>query len=168
MMHPDDIQRIAIAALATVTFCLLRPGIARAEQHIVCPTQVDANQITVTSPAGWKGLYRPKSRALLSDARVWIGPLNDVPGELIGETIKGKNGVTINRFPALDVAPVDSSGAPSPQDKWMVCAYGDGGIVQAIKLPGNTKQCDVIYRRKQDPLEPRRKLIDVISDIVCR
>jgi hypothetical protein len=168
MIRPNDIQRIAIAALAAVTFCLLCPGIARAEQHIVCPPQVDANQIMVTSPSGWRGLYRPKSRAILSDARVWIGPLNDVPGELIGETIKGKNGVTIDRFWALDATPIDSSGAATPQDKWMVCAYGDGGIVQAIKLPENTKQCDVIYRRKQDPLEPRRKLVDVLADIVCK
>jgi hypothetical protein len=49
-----------------------------------------------------------------------------------------------------------------------LCAYGDGGIVQVIKLPENTKQCDVIYRRKQDPLEPRRKLVDVLADIVCK
>jgi hypothetical protein len=168
MNHPSDLQRMALAALATVIFCILRPGIAKAEQHIVCPPQVDASQISVTSPVGWRGLYRPKSKALLSDARVWIGPLNDVPGELIGETVKGKNGITINRFPALDVMPMDSDGVRILQDKWMVCAYGDGGIVQAVKLPDSTKQCDVIYRRMQDPLEPRRKLIDVLADIVCK
>ncbi|TFW33819.1 STY0301 family protein [Massilia horti] len=168
MIHPTDIQRIAVAALVGVTFSILGPGIARAEQHIVCPPQVDASQITVTSAAGWRGLYRPRSRALLSDARVWIGPLNEGPGELIGETIKGKNGVTINRFPSLGVVPVDSDGVLTPQDKWMVCAYGDGNIVQAVKLPEATKQCDVIYRRVQDPLESRRKLIDVLSDIVCK
>jgi hypothetical protein len=167
-MHPNDIKRLAVAALAVAAVCVLRPGFARAEQRIVCPPQVDARQITVASPAGWRGLYRPKSRALLSDARVWIGPLDDVPGELIGETVKGKNGVTINRFPALDLAPVDSDGVRTPQEKWMVCAYGDGGIVQAVKLPENTKQCDVIYRRVQDPLESRRKLINVLSDIVCK
>lgn len=168
MVHTNDIKQITLAVLALVSFYILHPGIARAEQHIVCPPQVDAHQITVTPPAGWKGLYRPKSRALLSDARVWIGPLNDVPGELVGETIKGKSGVTINRFPALDLTPVDSDGAHIPQDKWMVCSYGDGGIVQAMKLPETIKQCDVIYRQAQDPLEPRRKLIAVLSDIVCK
>jgi hypothetical protein len=168
MNHPSDLQRMAVAALAVLSFCLLRPGVAKADQHITCPSQVDASHISVTSPAGWKGLYRPKSKALLSGARVWTGPLNEGPGELIGETVKGKNGVTINRFPALDERPVDSDGVPYRVDKWMVCSYGDGGIVQAVKLPESTKQCDVIYRRVQDPLEPRRKLIDVLSDIVCK
>jgi hypothetical protein len=50
----------------------------------------------------------------------------------------------------------------------MVCAYGDEGIVQAMKLPVDTKQCDVVYRRVEDPLEPRRKLIEVLSDITCK
>lgn len=168
-MRPNDIKRIAVSAIAVVTFCILRPSIAKAEQHIVCPPQVDAGQVTVKSPTGWSGLYRPGSRALLSDVRVWTGPLNgDAPGELIGETVKAKNGVTINRFPSLDLAPQDSDGVPYRLDKWMVCAYGDGGIVQAVKLPEATKQCDVIYRRVQDPLVPRRKLIDVLSDIVCK
>lgn len=168
MTRRNDIQRRVAVALAVVTFCIFHPAIAKAEQHIACPPQVDASQISVKSSGAWQGLYRPKSRALLSDVRVWVGPLNEVPGELIGETIKGKDGVTINRFPALDSVPIDSDGVPVPQDKWMVCAYGDGGIVQAVKLPEATKQCDVIYRRKQDPLEPRRKLIDVIADIVCK
>lgn len=168
MIHPNGIQQIAASALAVVGIGILCPGVAKAEQHIVCPPQVEASQITVTSPGGWKGLYRPGSRALLSDARVWIGPLNEESGELIGETVNGKNGVTINRFPSLDLAPQDSDGVRIPQDKWMVCAYGDGGIIQAIKLTDGTRQCDVIYRRKQDPLEPRRKLTDVLSDIVCK
>jgi hypothetical protein len=159
---------MALAAPALLAFCILHSGIASAEQHIVCPPQVEAKQITVTPSAGWKGLYRPKSRALLSDARVWIGPLNDVPGELVGETVKGKTGVTINRFRGLDLTPVDSDGVRVPQDKWMVCSYGDGGIVQAVKLPDATKQCDVIYRQVQDQLEPRRKLVAVLSDIVCK
>jgi hypothetical protein len=168
MRSKNDIKQMALPALALVAFSILHPGIASAEQHIVCPPQVDAKQITVTPPVGWKGLYRPKSRALLSDARVWVGPLNDVPGELVGETVKGKNGVTINRFRALDLTPVDSDGVRVPQDKWMVCAYGDGGIVQAVKLSDTTKQCDVIYRQVQDQLEPQRKLVPVLSDIVCK
>ena len=168
MTPTNDIKRMALAALALAISCVLHPEIARAEQHIVCPPQVDADQITVRPSAGWRGLYRPKSRALLSGARVWTGPLNDVPGELIGETVKGRNGVTINRFPGLDLSPVDSDGVRIRQDKWMVCSYGDGGIVQAVMLPEATKQCDVIYRRVQDPLEPRRKFIDVLSEIVCK
>jgi hypothetical protein len=168
MIHSHDVQPKIVSALAAAIFGTIYPGLARAEQHITCPRQVDASQITVRSPVGWKGLYRPRSRMLLSNARVWIGPLNEGPGELIGETIKEKNGVSINRFRALDSVPIDSDGMPSPQDKWMVCAYGDGGIVQAVKLPDTTRQCDVIYRRMQDPLEPRRKLVDVLSDIVCK
>ena len=167
MTRQNDFRHLSVAALAITSLCIFHLGIAKAEQHIACPPQVDASQITVASPVGWKGLYRPKSRALLSDVRVWVGPLNDVPGELIGETVKGKNGVTINRFPALDSMPIDSDAKPIALDKWIVCAYGDGGIVQAVKLPAATKQCEVIYRRMQDPLEPRRKLIDVLSEIVC-
>jgi hypothetical protein len=76
--------------------------------------------------------------------------------------------VTINRFPSLDMNPVDGNGVPYRVDKWMVYSYDDGSIVQAVKLPEATKQCDVICRRVQDRLEPGRKFIDVLSDIVCK
>lgn len=129
---------------------------------------MDANQISVRSPAGWKGLFRPNSRALLSGAAVWVGPVNEGPGELIGETVKGKGGTTINRFPSLDTEPLIDD-VPAPQEKWMVCYYDGNGIVQAMKLPKDTKQCDVTYERVPDPLEPgpRRKLITVLANITC-
>lgn len=166
MMHSSDMKWLAAASIGLAVMCALKPGIARAEQHIVCPPEVDWRQISVASPVGWKGLYRPKSKIKLYAARVWIGPLNEVPGELIGETVKGKNGATINKFPLTPAPVVD--GVPMELDKWLVCTYGDEGIVQAMKLPKDTKECAVTYRRVQDPLEPRRKFIDVLSDITCK
>jgi hypothetical protein len=170
-MHPNDLTRIALAGLVAAALAALRPGILHAaEQHIVCPPQVDAKQVTVTAPAGWIGLFRPSSRALLSGAAVWIGPVNEGPGELIGETVTGKDGAIINRFASLDSAPL-VDGVPIIHDKWMVCYYdGRGGIVQAKKLPKETKQCDVTYKRVPDPLEPgpKKKLVTVLADITCQ
>ncbi|HEV7815780.1 MAG TPA: hypothetical protein VGP06_11860 [Janthinobacterium sp.] len=37
MMHPSDMKLVAAAGLTVAVFCALRPGIARAEQRIVCP-----------------------------------------------------------------------------------------------------------------------------------
>jgi len=52
-------------------------------------------------------------------------------------------------------------------DKWMICYYGNG-IYQAMKLPKDTKECAMTYRRVQDPTESRRKLITLLSDITCK
>jgi hypothetical protein len=100
---------------------------------------------------------------------VWVGPVNEGPGELIGVTVKGKGGTTINRFPSLDTAPLLHD-VPAPQEKWMVCYYDGNAIVQAMKLPKDTKQCDVTYKRVPDRLEPgpRRKIITVLADITCK
>lgn len=161
-MHLTHILRVA-AALA-----ILCAGAAEAEQHFVCPPEVQSRQITVAGPAGWRGMFRPESRTLLAAAGVWVGPLEgNPPGELIGEVVKGKKGTTINRFPGLDVMPMDSNGVRMQQEKWMVCTY-DAGIVLVKPLPQETKQCEVTYKRVQDPLSPRKKMIDVLSDITCR
>lgn len=161
-MHPNH---VLWAAVALASLC---PSPGKAEQRIVCPPEIRAHQISVAAPAGWRGLFRPGSKTSLSGAGVWMGPLEGgAPGELVGETLKGKNGTTINRFPALDLMPMDSGGVRRPQEKWMVCSY-DAGVVLAMQLARDTKQCDVTYKRVQDPLEPRKKLIDVLSDITCR
>lgn len=159
-LHPILCAAVVLAAICS--------GATHAAQRIVCPLAIQARQITVAAPVGWKGFFRPESKTLLAGAGVWVGPLEgEPPGELVGEIVKGKNGTTINRFSALDLVPVDSNSVPMPQEKWMVCTY-DSGIALAMKLPNETKQCDVIYKRVQDPLVPRKKLIDVLSDITCR
>lgn len=150
-----------------VSVAILGHSVAKAEQHIVCPLEVHAKQISVAAPAGWRGLFRPESKTSLTGAGVWVGPLEGgAPGELVGETVKGKDGTTINRFPALDLMPMDSDGVRMPQEKWMVCTY-DAGVVLAKQLPRETKQCDVTYKRVQDPLEPKKKLINVVAEITC-
>lgn len=160
-------HQLVTAALVTAALFLSHPGQAKAEQRIVCPSQVDARQITVAASPGWKGLYRPNSAAHLRAARVWVGAVEDGPGELIGDIVKLKDGSIINRFPALDVAPL-IDGARVPQEKWMVCTYGDEGIVQAVKLPAEVRQCDVIYRPVRDTHGRKRKLVEVLSEIVCK
>ena len=159
-------QYIAATLSATVLFAL-DVGPAKAEQRIVCPPQVEAGQISVAAPAGWKGLYRPNSTALLRAARVWVGPVAEGPGELMGEIVKLKDGTVINRFPALDLAPL-VDGVRVPQEKWMVCTYGDEGIVQAVKLPAEVRQCDVTYRAVRNLQEHKSKSADVLSEIVCK
>lgn len=148
-----------------------------AEQRITCPEKIMASQVAVTAPTGWKGLLRPGSWLRLTGAVVWTGPLDgEAPGELIGETAKRKDGTVIKRFSGLESealhTPIAGHGVGAVKgqiervrlDNWMVCQYEDGSIVQAMKLPKGTKECEVIYR----PADPMKKKITVLSDIICR
>jgi hypothetical protein len=158
MIHPSDLQRIALTASVGVVYCLLCPGIARAEQHIACPQSVDSRQVRVDSPDGWTGIYGPGGTLKLRGAGAIfvVSSLRDSWGELKDPPTRKKGKETIVTYPL-----------PSEVDKYVICDYGNL-VYLAMKLPEATKQCEVVSRRAQDPLEPRRKLIDVIPDIVCK
>jgi hypothetical protein len=161
-MHAHDISFGTWSALAAGVCVFLRPGIASAEQQLICPT-VQSSQVRVSSPAGWTGLYRapvtlpPKG----AEAIFVFGSLREPWGEMHPEIERKKDGSVINRY-LLSGAP-----SPVPLQKWMVCHYGEG-IYQATQLPAETKECAMTYRRVQNPLEPKKKLIDVLSNITCK
>lgn len=158
MMHPSELKRIATVSLAVAAICALTSEPAKAEQQITCPAEVDSNNIHVTSPAGWIGFRRPDSKLKLQSAGAILGPLRDM-GELIGETVKGKDGATINKFPL--------TGSVTPElEKWIACYYGEG-IYQAIKLPITTAECAVTYRRGAvNPATRKREIF--VSAITCK
>lgn len=161
-MHPEDQKRVVWSVSLIALLLGLTPGMAKADQHIVCPA-IESSQVSVGSPAGWTGLYRATATLPLQGAEAIFvyGSLREPWGETHPETVRKKDGAVIARFR------LPSEPAPVTPDKWMICYYGNG-IYQAMKLPNATKECAMTYRRVQDPTEPRRKLISVLSDITCK
>lgn len=138
-MRPNDLKRTVVAALALTAFGALRPGIARADQHIVCPA------LTVQ----------------FDTAAPILGPVQGPEpwGELHGESVKKKDGTFVNRY--------DLTGGVAPQlEKWLICYYQDGSH-QAIKLPTATKECGV--HSKRDGIDPATKKPRYrVLDITCK
>jgi hypothetical protein len=95
-MHPNDIKRIAAAALTAVGF--LHSRTARADQHIVCPPSMHSSQITVTSPPGWAGYYTQDAEIKLDSAEAMLGPIQ-LNGVLIGEKSKRKDDWAVSHYP---------------------------------------------------------------------
>jgi hypothetical protein len=137
MMHPNDIK-LAMAVAAVTVFGALRPGIARADQHIVCP--VLAVQLEAAAPI--------------------LGPINGPEpwGELHSEVVKKKGGALVNKY--------NLTGGVAPQlEKWMICYYRDGSH-KAVKLPTKTKECGVTNKREgADPVT--KETIYRVFDISC-
>lgn len=135
-MRPNDIK-FAFAILSTTAFGAL-PGLAVADQHIMCP--VSTVQLEAAAPI--------------------LGPVNGPEpwGELHGESVKKKDGTFVNRY--------DLTGGVAPQlEKWLICHYQDGGH-RAIKLPNQTKECSV--RTKQNGTDPAtRQSRYRVLDIAC-
>lgn len=137
-MHPTDIKRIAIAALAAVSFCIMRPGVARAEQHFVCPVSSFPLQA--------------------AEAIFVYGSLQEPWGELKDpEQVKKKDGAVINKYP------LPNEPGPVVPDKWIICHYEDR-TYQTVKLPVETKECAVTSKRERpDPAtrKPRYRVLDI-------
>jgi hypothetical protein len=141
-MHRNDLKRAVGAALALTTLGALHPGMAMADQRIVCP--VAAVQLDTAAPI--------------------LGPLQgpDPWGELHGESVKKNDGTFVNKF---DLA--GGVGGVAPQlEKWLICYYQDGSH-QAIKLATSTKECDVWSKR--DGVDPTTKKPRYrVFDITCK
>jgi hypothetical protein len=140
-MHPNDLKRAVVAAMALTALGALRMGIAKAEQRIVCP--VAAVQLDTAAPI--------------------LGPVDGPEpwGELHGESLKKKDGTFVNRYDL-----VGGVGGVAPQlEKWLICYYRDGSH-QPIRLPTATKECCV--RSKRDGINPATKKPRYgVLDITC-
>ena len=156
-MHLFDIQRKAVVAMTVASLCALCPGLAQADQKIVCPPEVTSSQVSLSTPKGWVGWYRPDARIKLAGAGVLLGPIR-LNGEMRGEVEERKDGVFVNRF-------VLTGGTAPGLEKWMACNYG-ATFFQAIELPIATKECAVVYRR--DKSSPKDKPEYAVVDITCR
>jgi len=137
-MHPNDLKRLAVAALAATALVALRPGMAKAEQHVACP--VLAVQLDTAAPI--------------------LGPVNGpYPwAELHSEAKTKKDGTFVQEY--------DLTGGVAPQlEKWMICYYVDAKH-QAVKLPTATKKCSIAS--KPDGTDPVTKKPKYRLDITCK
>lgn len=128
-MHPNDLKRLVVAALAVVALVALRPGIAKAEQHVACPVLVV--QLDTAAPI--------------------LGPV-DGPypwGELHSEAKTKKDGTFVQEYDLGGVAP--------QVEKWMICHYVDA-TYQAVRLPTATRTCSIASKRAGiDPVTKKPK-----------
>jgi hypothetical protein len=156
-MNPHDITRITVIALAAASFCGLRPCVARAEQHIVCPQTVEPRQVQIDSPDGWTGIYGPAGTLSLRGAEAIFvnGSLREPWGELKDPPTVKKGKALITRYPL-----------PAEPDKWVICDYGDR-IYQAIKLPAATRECTVAADREGTDSSTGKPVYRV-SGITCK
>jgi len=140
-MPPTYMKRMAIAALAAASFFALRPCVARAEQHIVCPVS---------------------SHPLRAAEAIFVyGSLQEPWGELKDpERLEKKDGSVTNTYP------LPNEPGPVVPDKWIICYY-DGGTYQAVKLPAATKECTVTSKREMIGSATRKPRYRVV-DITCK
>jgi hypothetical protein len=156
-MRAPDIRRKALVLTTILPLCALRPGLALANQKIVCPSEVTASQVSLSTPQGWTGWYLPDARIKLVGAGVLLGPVQ-LNEEMKGEVEGRKDGTFVNRF-------VLTGGTAPTLEKWMTCNYG-AVFFQAIQLPITTKECSVVYRH--DKSSPKNKPEYVVVEITCR
>lgn len=137
-MHPNDLKRLAVAALSAVALVALQPGIAKAEQHVACP--VLAVQLDTAAPI--------------------LGPVNGpYPwAELHSETKTEKDGTFIREYDL-------TGGVATQSEKWMICYYVDA-THQAVKLPTATKKCSIAFQ--PDGTVPSTRKPKYRVDIICR
>jgi hypothetical protein len=137
-MRLTDLKPLALATLVAGSFCILRPGVARAEHHPVCPVS---------------------NHPLLAAEAIFVyGSLQEPWGELKDpEQVKKKDGVVISKYP------LPNKPGPVVPDKWIVCHYEDR-TYQTLKLPVETKECTVTSKRERpDPAtrKPRYRVLDI-------
>lgn len=117
-MHPNDIKRRAVVALAVTALAALYPALGRAEQHITCPAT-----------------NRPLQAA---EAIFVYGSLQEPWGQLKDpEVVTSKDGTVTTKYPLPEEPRIG---------KWIICHYTDGSY-KPVKLLPATKGCDVRYKR---------------------
>jgi hypothetical protein len=157
IVQPFDFHHKAAVTLTVVALCSLLPRLAHADQKIVCPPEVTSTQVSLSSPKGWVGWYRPDTKIKLVGAGVLLGPIR-LNGEMQGETEQRKDGTYVNTF-------VLTGGDAPSVEKWMACNYG-ATFFQAIQLSITTKECSVVYRRAKS--SSKNKPEYAVAEITCK
>jgi hypothetical protein len=98
-----------------------------------CPAKLPAEAVRVVSPApGWTGFV--PSFFLLHSVGVTVGHLED------RATLRGEYQELPHKAYRVSFPLDDSKG-----EKWLMCEYAKGQIVQARRLPDQADRCDVLY-----------------------
>lgn len=122
----------ALELFYAMIFASVAP-VAAAPMQFDCPAQLPAEAVKVVRPApGWKGFV--PSFFILHSVGVSVGDLRD-RATLRGEYKQLATKAYRVSFPLND----------SPGEKWLMCEYAHGQIVQAQRLPDATDRCDVLY-----------------------
>ena len=119
------------------SFCLLLTALDSSAQEIKpCPEEFPIDSIKLSPlPEGWTGVT--PIRLLLVSADATIG--RPQPAADIGQERKTRNGYEV----------VFDTTSTRPTEKWLSCRYGVGGhLALAERLPDDTDQCTVTYRRR--------------------
>ncbi len=120
---------------------LLLLGVARAAAAVnvpQCPGELRTVAAQVSPAQGWSGIAPP--RLLLSGAGVVLDSPNDKPrAELRGDYRRLSRYVAETAYPDID-----------SREKWLVCAYGQGGeFEQAHRLPADAGRCVIRTTKDQ-------------------
>jgi len=100
---------------------------------IDCPAKLPAEALQVVHPApGWTGFV--PSFFLLRSVGVTVGRLQE------RATLRGEHQQLAHRAYRVSYPLDDSKG-----EKWLMCEYAEGQIVQAQRLPDDVVRCDVLY-----------------------
>lgn len=112
--------------------------------ELQCPDRYPAQAIELAAPQGWTG--RVDGGARLIGAGALVGQ-SEEKGELRGQDRETKDGYEI-RYAGLN-------DFQEPLQKWVFCSYGRGGEVRLFRrMPDDTDECLVKYRRNREPAVP--------------
>jgi hypothetical protein len=126
----------------SITLLLLVPTVQAAE--LQCPDRYPTQDMQLTAPPGWIG--RVDGGARLTGAGALVGKPED-KGELRGQDRKTRNGYEI-RYAGLN-------DYRDPLQKWVFCSYGHGAEIRLFqRMPDDTSECLVKYRRNGEPAVP--------------
>jgi hypothetical protein len=125
MTHSELIIAAALTAMA--------PAAAAGSMAIACPAQLPAEAVQVVRPAsGWTGFV--PSFFLLHSVGVTVGRLQE------RATLRGEYQQLARKAYRVSFPLDDSKG-----EKWLMCEYAHGQLVQAQRLPDDTNRCDVLH-----------------------
>lgn len=121
-------ELILAAAIASIA-----PAASAGGMQIACPVRLPADAVQVVRPSpGWTGFV--PSFFVLRSVGVTVGRLQE------RATLRGEYQELPHKAYRVSYPLEDSKG-----EKWLMCEYADGQIVQAQRLPDDTARCDVRY-----------------------
>lgn len=111
----------------------IAPAAGAGTMPITCPDQLAADAVQVVRPApGWTGFV--PTFFLLDSVGVTEGQLQE------RATLRGEYQQLAHKAYRVSYPLAESKG-----EKWLLCEYAKGQIVQAQRLPDDTERCDVLY-----------------------
>jgi hypothetical protein len=151
-MRPSPAGSVPAVA-AALSILLSAAGVAKAEDGVACPFEIEVTQTLAEPVAGWTSEVDPWPTELVN-LSVFDGPPEELAELIYDEEIEDTETWTVSWLLQAD----------NSRGYWIRCRYANTLVTITQQLPAGVTRCDMVFEKQMSYADGR----PVVRSMLCR